>query len=1591
MVISTIANNNYDNSNTFVQFELADGEDDNWNVPNGVYVVNFALYTSDTIIYYTGSDSSNPVVYTNLNYNIQRVGDDFFVRIYEVADDLYLTVVGTDGSSDYNIVPSSETNTGDFVGVKVGWTTACPKSYTNLHSDFDPELDTALSKLKLDNGQPKVDIVFYLPEYYYGVSVTYDVCANGEPTLDISAGHGTDGCKTRYTASINYVQADCSFDLAQDSNGDNYSYSGTLRIKAKLILKVGASAGVTSFDVERIVESPLSWVTYIQRTVTVNSNIILNNTDTCSQDSDCGPTGDGLLEIPAAPTSAVGPQGCCEYVADVNNYQCNCDCATNGNGYNGRYCENDNEPPTCSIGVAPGSFVDLTYDSPNGGCVLLDDILGEIAQPTFSDNSGTYYVARRTTYTDTPMYDGWVGFMDSGITTEDYTDCGTLNGPNDDCSLATPICLPVGTHIIEWHVRDVYNLYDNVGYSVPDVPGGVWTNEHTSCGYVIEISDKSEPYVDCQYCQEDFSGTIKLCVDGSLVTTPLADALQYFDEDSGYTDVTFAGDVYNCDCTAVAVEPYFQGYLQSFLDYAPPVYFDIYHDGSWTWIQDEGNFTNGIPDEGYQNQRYSMEDGFGNQGECNILHVYDPTPPTCPDLDLGTVNVAQVPHPIHADTQIYGNYTDAVNFLALQADNVLLINADKAGIAPYDPLTDDAIHYPFQLGNLHFNGNDLGYQPTEGDTYYLPVDAPLGTGVYTATYSLTDRAGNVGYCEWKLTVQNPDPCLWPDCEDRPPQCNNVPGYIQKYCTASSCGCGEFTIPSDVIIDDREVQYLDYSPTETDLLTLGNNTITITGADYQYLVNGNADHLVECTFVVNYKDIESPQHDVFDCPTNETLSTDPNLFDLNGNYGTSVEYTYEIDAIDDCILNEHTAIQGGKVGGAESRDEYSGNYAGIQETVTLTVGTTSFSYFIEDSSDNKKYCTWTIIVEDNYPPEITCPDDYYLRIDQGSASEGYNWAATASDTVDGNLDDSIVYTLDGTTITNAYEWDTAGTYTILANVSDTAGNWDACSWDVTVAEPYPYIDFIPTLTRADISLTSQLYSDDADREFQAELEITIIINEYHIVESLTYADDNTISPVDLGQDCLSIAPACYYKYDLTVPFSDCTSQQRNYNFLADVDCVGIEATSGEIEDVCIENPTDESFTATLTASDYCWQSLGTIDIDASLTMHSAAQYNGWNGDPNTLPAQTSAFSNLDDIYGVVVVTSTQLTNDIFNGVTIETATKTFYEDAAYTTEVGFTYTSNLFNDGSYADGSQDNVAWFLYAETEVPLETLLYTKYDLSLSVDALNLGRRLLNVRHTLQNDDENVELLTDASAEAFMSSENYAVNSGSTSNGNNDNNAIIVMMLNNCASTESDWEESLTYVIAEFLRIASDRVNSVIEATSEGHCLLEVSIEQVECEGTVDIITLLEYLEQGVYSESSDLHVSINGELPNDITLDDEMFFVIQEPNLLIHSAISLGSSDDGSVSDEANNVPWYYTVALGFTIGLIASFIGYYAILKKRSHDESQPVRKMSVNDLLVEAQRRSSLDGNNVRLHKRSSTFMGAFNPKKPFSRRADMLVY
>ena len=277
----------------------------------------------------------------------------------------------------------------------------------------------------------------------------------------------------------------------------------------------------------------------------------------------------------------------------------------------------------------------------------------------------------------------------------------------------------------------------------------------------------------------------------------------------------------------------------------------------------------------------------------------------------------------------------------------------------------------------------------------------VGDNIVTLT--VTDECGNSSFSTATVTVK----------DITPPAIINLPASFSINALSNNCNAlVSWTAPSAT--DNCGVLNLTssdafYNQFGFSLLGVGVHTITYTAAD----VNGNT---TTASFTITVVDNQPPT--ITGCLPNIIVSAS------SGACSAVVTYLQPVPS-DNCsgvslAINNNAYLPGS----------------------TIPVGVHTVIYTATDASGNTAVCSFTITVEDNTAPVITCPSDITVSNDAGQCGAVVTYpAATATDNCAGTP--SITYSIaSGSTFP-------VGTTTVTVTATDAVGNTSSCSFTVTV--------------------------------------------------------------------------------------------------------------------------------------------------------------------------------------------------------------------------------------------------------------------------------------------------------------------------------------------------------------------------------------------------------------------------------------------------------------------------------------------------------------------------------------------------------------
>lgn len=290
--------------------------------------------------------------------------------------------------------------------------------------------------------------------------------------------------------------------------------------------------------------------------------------------------------------------------------------------------------------------------------------------------------------------------------------------------------------------------------------------------------------------------------------------------------------------------------------------------------------------------------------------------------------------------------------------------------------------------------NDGSSDP-DGDPLTLSLDnsGPFTAGTHTVELTVSDGSLS-DKCTAMVTVK----------DNQLPSFSNCPGNISVGSTPDDCGANvDWELP--VLSDNCPATSSNSSANPGDFFPIGSTTVTYTGSD----AAGN--NAANCSFIVTVNDTEKP---TIICPDDIMVDSDPN------ECGAIVNYN--VNFSDNCpeaeaILNVTPA---------------SNSFFGV--------GTGSVLASVSDAAGNMAQCSFNVTVKDTEDPVIACPGDITVNNDPGECGAMVNY------TVD-HLDNCSDATLIVNPVSGSFF--SVGSGSVLATVTDIAGNSAQCSFNVTV--------------------------------------------------------------------------------------------------------------------------------------------------------------------------------------------------------------------------------------------------------------------------------------------------------------------------------------------------------------------------------------------------------------------------------------------------------------------------------------------------------------------------------------------------------------
>ncbi|NCC73687.1 MAG: HYR domain-containing protein, partial [Sphingobacteriia bacterium] len=326
-------------------------------------------------------------------------------------------------------------------------------------------------------------------------------------------------------------------------------------------------------------------------------------------------------------------------------------------------------------------------------------------------------------------------------------------------------------------------------------------------------------------------------------------------------------------------------------------------------------------------------------------------------------------------------------------------------------------------------------------------------GTTTVTWTTTDVAGRTASCSFSVAISDTEDPVITSC----PSGNQEVGTNGDHCLYTHSGTTWDVEATDNCVLDKYVYELTgattLGPVGTNTSTTLNGVIFLPGVTtVVWTVTDGVRNEETCSFTVTVSDDDNP---TINCPTGiaasynndsgectysaQSTEFDPTGYDDNCQV---VRLTYQLTGV--------TTI--GPIG-----TDTSTTLTGVQ----FNKGTTTVTWSAFDAENNSVECSFTVTVEDNENPTITCPADITENNDSNVCNaEVTIQAITFSDNCPGS---SIAWTTTGATTLSGNGQPGAQTFnvgvtTVTVTVTDAAENTATCSFTVTVNDTQePTID------------------------------------------------------------------------------------------------------------------------------------------------------------------------------------------------------------------------------------------------------------------------------------------------------------------------------------------------------------------------------------------------------------------------------------------------------------------------------------------------------------------------------------------------------
>jgi len=715
----------------------------------------------------------------------------------------------------------------------------------------------------------------------------------------------------------------------------------------------------------------------------------------------------------------------------------------------------------------PGSTVTVVSGPASGDVLSVGDYTVELEATDAAGNTATCSFNINVAETSIPVFT-----CPSDIVVP--TDAGTCDAvvsfadptASDSCStvtvtqtggLASGSTFPIGSTAIEFTAEDEYGNTETCNFNVVvedqevptiDCPSDIVVSTDPGlCEAIVNFADATAndncPGVSVSQTGGPVSGS----------SIPIGTStVEFTAEDAAGNTISCSFDVtvednelptINCPADLAISIP--GGNCSTQVNYPAPVVSDNCPGASFTVVS--GPVSGDILNAGDYTVELQAEDAAGNTSTCTFnISISETSIPVfiCPaDLTVSTdpgaceaivnfpnpsatdscsaVTVTQTNGPLSGSTfpigsspveftavDTYGNSSTCTFNIIVEDQELPVISCPADIIASSDAgLCEAIVNFPDATASDNCPGVTVVQTdgPSSGDSF------PVGTT--EIEFTAEDAAGNLSTCTFNVIVE--------DDEDPTIAC---PADLVLSIPDGNCST-QITYPDPAIGDNCPgVSFNVISgPSSGDVIAAGNYTVELEAID----AAGNS---ATCSFDIALSETSIP---VFDCPSDLIVPADPG--------SCEAEVTFPTPTASDSCSTVTVTQSGGPASGS-----------------TFPAGNTTVEFTAVDAFGNSAICDFDIIVQDDTPPTIDCPDDVSADSEPGVCGATINYAPPATDDNCGVASVNLINGL------GSGSFFPVGSTTETYEVIDVSGNSATCSFTVTIND-----NEIPTIAcPADIS-------------------------------------------------------------------------------------------------------------------------------------------------------------------------------------------------------------------------------------------------------------------------------------------------------------------------------------------------------------------------------------------------------------------------------------------------------------------------------------------------------------------------------------------